>query len=168
MTGEGEERGAAAAVIGVDRRCRCAGARRHDGAGHDGAGFDAAGILGIRRANRRVRSLLARQVDQARGTEARDARGRPVDPVDPDARSFSIVGAFLASARPSPWQYSAWMGHAHGAAAEMLGDPDADIFAFNDADGIGLAACMALLDEIDARVTPLVEVGGRSPGGADW
>lgn len=124
-------------------------------------------ILEIRRANRQVRGLLARQAAQARGAEARNARGEPVDPTDPQARSFSIVGAFLATARLSPWQLRTWMAHAHGAAAEILGDPEADVFAFNDAAESDLGACMALLDEIDARVTPFVVVGRPARGGPD-
>ncbi len=91
--------------------------------------------------------------------------GRPVDPVHPDARSFSIVGAFLAAARPSPWLFRRWMALAHEAAVEILGDPQADIFAYNDAPEIDDEGLVALLDEIDAMVTPLVDVNRPAPGG---
>ncbi len=84
--------------------------------------------------------------------------GRPVDPVHPDARSFSIVGAFLVAARPSPWLFRRWMAVAHEAAVEILGDPQADVFTYNDAPEIDQEGVLALLEEIDARVTPFVVV----------
>lgn len=123
-------------------------------------------ILEIRRANRRVRGFLAGHAGRSRGAEARDGEGRPVDPMDPRARSFSLVGAFLAAARPSPWLFRRWMTAAHEAAAEILGDPDADVFAYNDAAEIDQEGVMALLDEIDARVTPLVDVDQPTPPGS--
>lgn len=130
-----------------------------------GRGFARAEILEVRRANRRVRGLLVRQGGHARGAEARDATGRPVDPADRRARSFSLVGAFLAVVRPSPWQFRAWMAVAHEAAAEILGDPCTDVFAYNDAVEIGLEELMALLDEIDARTTSPEDVSGPTPAG---
>lgn len=88
-----------------------------------------------------------------------------MDPAHPVARSFSLVGAFLAAVRPSPWLFRRWMALAHEAAAEILGDPQADIFAYNDAPEIDHEGIVALLEEIDARVTPLVDVTRSAPGG---
>lgn len=122
-------------------------------------------MLEIRRANGRVRGFLARHAGRSRGAEARDGQGRPVDPAHPVARSFSLVGAFLAAVRPSPWLFRRWMALAHEAAAEILGDPQADIFAYNDAPEIDHEGIVALLEEIDARVTPLVDVTRSAPGG---
>ena len=130
------------------------------------SGLARAEMVEIRRANRQVRTFLARRAGRSRGAEARDARGLAVDPIDPRARSFSIVGALLAAARPTPWLFRRWMAVAHEAAAEILGDPGADVFAYNDAVEIDEEGVAALLDEIDARVTPVVAVGPATPSGS--
>lgn len=135
------------------------------GKGPSASGLARAEMVEIRRANRQVRSFLAGRAGRSRGAEARDAMGRPVDPAHPDARSFSIVGAFLAATRPSPWLFRRWMALAHEAAAEILGDPVTDIFAYNDAPEIGQDAIHALLEEIDARITPFVDVNRPAPSG---
>lgn len=130
------------------------------------SGLARAEMVEIRRANRQVRFFLSQLAGRSRGAEARDGRGRPVDPAHPDARSFSIVGAFLAAARPSPWLYRRWMAAAHQAAAEILGDPSASVFDYNDAAEIDQEGVTALLDEIDARVTSPVDVDRPTPSGS--
>jgi hypothetical protein len=111
-----------------------------------------------------VRRLLANPSRWTKECEARDARGRPIDPCDDAAASFCIVGAFLHLASPEIDDFRAWLRLADAAADDVTGGLCPDVYAFNDDFGTEHAAVLRLLD----RMAELAAKPPRPAGEAAW
>lgn len=119
-----------------------------------------ADVAELRRAIRIMRRLIGGTLPIIKGTDATDAVGRPVDPLDDSASGFCLTGAFMRVSRPNPNVFSTWTRLGHAAAKDLLGDSEADLFSYNDNPAVGRDQLLALLEEIEARLDRLQQQRG--------
>ena len=117
--------------------------------------LEADDIVELRRSIRVVRCMVERRLATLKSADALDEAGWPVDPLDDNAVRFSLPGAFLRANRSRTSLYVAWMRLCNAAAAQMLGDPTAGLFDYNDDPDIDQDALLDLLDEVAARLDRL-------------
>lgn len=118
----------------------------------DRLALDAEDFAELRRSIRAVRRLIGRGLPLVKGTDAADAAGTPVDPLDDHATRFGVNGAFLRAGRPTPPLFLAWMRLCHQAAGDLLGDPGHDLYSYDDDPTTDREQLIELLDEVEARL----------------
>jgi hypothetical protein len=127
----------------------------------DALPLDSADLAELRRSIRLVRRLVAGRMGLTRGAYAVNDAGEPVDPLDDSAERFCVSGAFVRVGKPSPPLFVTWTRLCHEAAGDLLGDPEADLFTYNDDPANGREELLELLDEVEARLDLLA---GRGEG----
>lgn len=131
----------------------------------DALRLETADFAELRRSIGVVRRLVGGRMPLAKGVYAANDAGLAVDPLDDDAERFCVSGAFLKVANPSPPLFVAWTRLCHEAAGDLLGDPEADVFAYNDDPAVGRDELLDLLDEVEARLDRL---SGRDDSVDEW